>query len=227
MIEHIGIVLYPDFTQLDAMGPFEVFSHLPGVHVHLVAAEAGLVRSDTGGLQIMATTDFESCPPLDVICIPGGNGTIAGLTDAPLLSFIRAQAQNAQAITSVCTGALLLGAAGLLKGRKATTHWAFTDALAAFGAEHVAGRVVRDEHLFTGGGVTAGIDFALTLVAELISPEVAQGIQLGLEYAPAPPFDAGHPDSAPEHVKAMLMAIKGPHWREGVETARMVARGLT
>jgi len=143
---------------------------------------------------------FETCPQLDVLCVPGGAGINGLLTDEETLAFVRAQGERARFVTSVCTGALLLGVAGLLKGKRATTHWASHDLLKALGAEPVHERVVRDGALMTGGGVTAGIDFALALVAELAGREVAEAIQLNLEYAPAPPFAAGRPETAPDAV---------------------------
>jgi len=149
---------------------------------------------------------LDACLPLDVICVPGGPGVAALMEDDRVLNFLRAQAETARFVTSVCTGALVLGAAGLLRGKRATTHWASRDFLAPLGAIPADGRVVRDGNLVTGGGVTAGIDFALTLVAELAGREVAQAIQLGIEYAPAPPFDAGTPETAPPAVLAAVRA---------------------
>jgi cyclohexyl-isocyanide hydratase len=146
------------------------------------------------------------CPQLDVLCVPGGLGVNPLMRDAAVLAFLRQQAEHARYVTSVCTGALVLGAAGLLRGRRATTHWASLDLLAAFGAIPVAERVVRDGNLLTGGGVTAGIDFALTLAAELSGRPAAEAIQLGLEYAPAPPFAAGTPASADP---AVLATVRG------------------
>jgi cyclohexyl-isocyanide hydratase len=143
---------------------------------------------------------FDDCPALDVICVPGGAGVEALMTDAGTLEFIRRQAGGARFVTSVCTGALVLGAAGLLRGRRATTHWAYHELLGIFGAVPVQERVVRDGNLLTGGGITAGIDFALTLASELFGEEAAQAVQLALEYAPAPPFDAGTPFSAPRSI---------------------------
>ena len=143
------------------------------------------------GLRLLPDTTFADCPKLDVICVPGGPGVNAAMQDDALVTFVRSQAAGARYVTSVCTGALVLGAAGLLRGKRAATHWAVHDLLARFGAVPVQARVVRDGRLVTGGGVTAGIDFALTLVAEMCGAAVAQAIQLGLEYAPAPPFDAG------------------------------------
>lgn len=195
----IGLLLFPRLTQLDMTGPFEVFSRVTGAKVHLVWKTTDPVRSDTG-LTMLPTTGFDDCPQLDVICVPGGPGVAALMEDEAVLAFLRRQAAGARYVTSVCTGSLVLGAAGLLKGKRATTHWASHDFLAALGAIPVQARVVRDGNLLTGGGVTAGIDFALTLAAELMSPEAAQAIQLQIEYAPSPPFRSGTPQEAPAAV---------------------------
>ena len=163
------------------------------------------VEADTG-LGLLPYATLRDCPPLDVICVPGGPGVNALMEDAEVLDWLRQQAGQARYVSSVCTGSLVLGAAGLLRGKRATSHWGARDLLAAFGATPTAGRVVRDGNLFTGGGVTAGIDFALTMVAELAGPQAAQAIQLQIEYAPAPPFDAGTPETAPADVVAAARA---------------------
>ncbi|WP_313570991.1 DJ-1/PfpI family protein [Pantoea piersonii] len=191
---HIGLLLFPDVTQLDLTGPFEVFARTPGVVCHLIWKEIKPVRSDRG-LMLVPDCTFDNCPPLDVICVPGGPGQIALMSDEETLSFLRRQAQHAQFITSVCTGSLVLGAAGLLHGYRATSHWSSRDQLALLGAEPVEARVVRDRNRLTGAGVTSGIDFALTLVAEIRGNDVAQAIQLQMEYDPEPPFHAGSPQS--------------------------------
>jgi cyclohexyl-isocyanide hydratase len=162
------------------------------------------VSSDRG-LGIMPTCTFQSCPPLDLICVPGGAGVVEALADGETVDFIRRQGGRAAYVTSVCMGAFLLGAAGLLKGRRAATHWAYVDLLPLVGASHEKGRVVRDGNVFTSGGVTSGIDFAFRIVAELAGPEVAQAIQLAIEYDPSPPFDAGHPDKASEAAIALMV----------------------
>ncbi|MEB0041471.1 MULTISPECIES: DJ-1/PfpI family protein [unclassified Pseudomonas] len=204
MALHIGLLVFPNVQQLDLTGPYEVFASLPEVTVHLVWKTLAPIRSSTG-LTLTPDTVFESCPPLDVICIPGGKGVDALMEDAETLAFIQRQAQGARFVTSVCTGALVLGAAGLLRGRRATTHWASHGLLEALGAIPVQARVVRDGNLMTGGGVTAGIDFALTLAGELFGALEAQATQLQLEYAPAPPFNAGHPETAPAEVLALAV----------------------
>ena len=191
----IGLLTFPNVQQLDLTAPYEVFVGIPDARVRLVATGPGPVTSSTG-LVLTPTHTVDDCPQLDVLCIPGGIGVNALMQDASVLAFVRAQAARARYVTSVCTGALVLGAAGLLRGKRATTHWAAHDLLAAFGAIPTEGRVVRDGNVLTGGGVTAGIDFGLTLAAELTDAATAQAIQLHLEYAPAPPFDAGRPETA-------------------------------
>jgi cyclohexyl-isocyanide hydratase len=197
----IGFLLFPRLTQLDLTGPFEVLSRLPGARVRLLWKTLDPVRADSG-MGLLPDTTLAECPRLDLLCVPGGPGVAAMMEDAEVLDFLRRQAAGARYVTSVCTGALVLGAAGLLRGRRATTHWASHDFLAALGATPVQARVVRDGTLFTGGGVTAGIDFALEIAAEIAGPEVAQAIQLQVEYAPAPPFQAGTPETAPPEVLA-------------------------
>jgi cyclohexyl-isocyanide hydratase len=195
MTIHVGFLSFPKLTQLDATGPAQVLSRVPGAVIHLVWKEAGPVETD-GGFSILATDSFESCPPLDVLCVPGGAGHTDCLRDEVVLRWLRQQAETARYVTSVCTGSLVLGAAGLLDGYAAACHWAFRDFLSFYGALPRSGRVVRDRNRITGGGVTAGIDFGLTLAAELAGEEVARLIQLGLEYDPAPPFDSGSPENA-------------------------------
>ena len=197
-----GFLLFPRVQQLDLTGPYEVFATLPDARVDLVARTMEPVTSATG-LVLAPTMSFAECPPLDVLCVPGGIGVNALLTDAGTLEFVRRQAATARYVTSVCTGALVLGAAGLLRGKRATTHWGAHDLLRAFGAIPTQGRVVRDGNLLTGGGVTAGIDFALTLAAKIMGQEAAEAVQLGLEYAPSPPFHAGTPDVASPGVLAL------------------------
>lgn len=205
----IGFLLFPNVQPLDLCGPYDVLASMPDTEVKLIWKTREPVMSATGML-LTPDTVLDDCPPLDVICVPGGGGVAALLEDDVTLAFLRRQARDARYVTSVCTGSLVLGAAGLLHGRRATTHWAFHTLLETFGAIAAKERVVRDGNLITGGGITAGIDFALTLAAELIGVEAAQALQLELEYAPAPPFDAGRPESAPlavvEHVRAQNAA---------------------
>ena len=209
MTIHIGMLLYPGLTQLDLTGPFEVLHRVPDAKIHLVWKDTQPVYSDSG-LGMVPTTSFADCPPLDIVFVPGGRGQVPLMTDAVVLDFLRHHAATARYVTSVCTGALVLGAAGLLDGYNAATHWAFVELLPRFGACHVPGRVVVDRNRITGGGVTAGIDFGLRLAAELAGDDVARAIQLGLEYDPAPPFASGHPDVADPALVAQLRARFGP-----------------
>ena len=192
---HIGLLVFPAITQLDMAGPYEVFTGLPGAVVHLVWKTREPVKAG-GGMMVTPNATFDDCPQLDLICIPGGSGVNALMNDAATLAFIRTQAAGARYVTSVCTGALVLGAAGLLQGKRAASHWMSREMLADFGATPVAQRVVTDGNVITGGGVTAGIDFALTIAAQEFGADVAQSTQLALEYDPQPPFDAGNPESA-------------------------------
>ena len=196
----IGFVLFPNLTQLDFTGPLQVLSRLPNSTTHIVAKTRTPVPSDAA-LALVPTTTFEECPPIDLLCIPGGLGVDQAIEDDETMDFVRREGARARYVTSVCTGAFVLGAAGLLKGRRATTHWAYHHLLPRVGAIPEKARVVRDGHVFTGGGVTAGIDFAFTLMNEIAGPQLAQTVQLGLEYDPQPPFDAGSPASAPQAVK--------------------------
>lgn len=208
----VVFVLYPGVTQLDFTGPHEVLSRLPGARCILASTAGGEMEAD-GGLvfaRVRRLADIERC---DLLCVPGGFGTIEAIEDQALLAEIRRLAGTARYVTSVCTGALVLGAAGLLQGKRATTHWAWRDALAAFGAIPSPGRVVRDGNIVTGGGVTAGIDFGLTVMAEVAGAEYAQAVQLGIEYAPLPPFDAGRPESAPPEVLAAVEQRRYAHIR--------------
>ena len=201
---NIGFVIFPELTQLDFTGPLQVFQYLPQSATHVVAKTTAPVKSD-GALTVVPTHSFATCPQLDLICVPGGTmGVIAAMSDRETVDFVRRQAADAKYVTSVCTGAFVLGAAGLLKGRRATTHWAFAELLPLVGATHEKARVVKDGNVITAGGVTSGIDFGLTVVAEIAGPTAAQAIELGAEYDPDPPFRTGHPDRASDAVKAMV-----------------------
>lgn len=202
---HIGLLLFPNLTQLDLTGPLQVFARLPGATVHLIWKRIEPVPSDTP-LTMLPTVSFADCPQLDVICVPGGGGVDTLVEDEETLDFIRRQAAGARYVTSVCTGALVLGAAGLLRGFKATTHWAAMQELPKFGAIPTPSRVCVDRNRITGGGVTAGIDFGLTLVEILADRPTAESIQLFIEYNPAPPFAAGSPETASPEVLAMVKA---------------------
>jgi len=199
----IGILIYPNVTQLDATGPAQVLARVPGAKVHMIWKTRDPIPTDAG-FSIVPNTTFADCPKLDVICVPGGGGQVALMNDPETLDFLREQASTARYVTSVCTGSLVLGAAGLLKGYRSACHWAWREMLADFGAISVAERVVRDRNRISGGGVTAGIDFGLTVAAELAGEEVAKSIQLVLEYDPHPPFDSGSPEKAgPERVQRL------------------------
>ncbi len=198
-----GLLVFPRITQLDMTGPLQVFSSLPGAEVHLVWKRVEAVQSDTV-LSILPTTAFTDCPQLDVICVPGGYGTDDLMGDDEVLNFLRAQAAGAKFVTSVCTGSLVLAAAGLLEGRKAATHWSTIDVLPVLGVTASRERVCIDGNRITGGGITAGIDLGLTVISELVDRRTAEAIQLRLEYNPAPPFNAGSPETAPADVLALL-----------------------
>lgn len=215
MTTHIVMLLYPGLTQLDLTGPFEVLRRVPDFTVHLAWKSTDLVRSDSG-LSFLPTTSFDACPQADVLFVPGGAGQIALVTDEVVLGFLRKQAELASWVTAVCTGSLLLGAAGLLNGYRATTHWAFKELLPVVGAVPAEGRVVIDRNRVTGGGVTAGIDFGLHLIAKLRGEEAAKLAQLEIEYDPAPPFRSGHPSVAEPEITAL--AKKG--FRERLEARR-------
>ena len=189
----IGLLLFPGLTQLDLTGPYEVFVRAPNTRVHLIWKNLAPVVSDRG-MAILPTTTFDICPELDVICVPGGPGQINLMEDEEVLSFIRTRGEQARFVTSVCTG----GAAGLLVGYKATTHWASLDQLTLLGAEPINERVVFDRNRITGAGVTSGIDFALEVVSQIYGSDIAQNIQLNIEYDPAPQFNCGSPRTAPE-----------------------------
>jgi cyclohexyl-isocyanide hydratase len=208
---HAGMLLFSDLTQLDLTGPFEVLHRLPDTTVHLIAKTPEPVRAE-GGLAIVPTTTLAGAPPLDVLFVPGGFGQIAATADREIIDWVRATGERARWITSACTGSLLLGAAGLLRGYRATTHWAYVDLLPLVGAIPERRRVVVDRNRITGGGVTAGIDLALVIATEIHGREVAERLQLMLEYDPEPPCRAGHPDVAsPELVTSARTALAERH----------------
>ncbi len=199
-----GFLIFPHLTQLDFTRPPQVLARLPQSKVHILGKSKDPVSSDCG-LDLLPTCTFESCPDLDLICVPGGAaGVTQAVKDAEIIAFVRDRAARAKYVTSVCTGASVLGAAGVLRGRRATTHWPYTDLLPVVGAIYQKARIIRDGNLTTAGGVTSGIDFALSLVAEIAGEETAKRSQLGIEYDPAPPFDCGTPDRAPQTIKAAL-----------------------
>ena len=227
MIEapQFGLLLFPELTQLDLTGPAEVFGMAPGGTVHLLWKTRDPVATGKGW-RIEPTTSFAECPPLDVLCVPGGSGQIALMEDEEVLAFLRRQAATARYVTAVCTGSLVLGAAGLLRGYRAASHWMSRDQLALLGASPVDERVVIDRNRITGGGVTAGIDFALTVVAALSGEEAAKRIQLALEYDPQPPFDCGSPGKAGPARVAALTAAAHERQEKRIAATRRAATAL-
>jgi transcriptional regulator GlxA family with amidase domain len=193
----VTILIFPGLTALDAVGPYEVLRSVPGWEVAFVGRERGEVRTDVGSLGLSVDHDFAERPEADVLLVPGGAGNRALLGDEETLDWVRHVDAGSRWTTSVCTGSLVLGAAGLLRGRRATGHWLYLEPLRAFGADPVGGRWVEDGKFLTAAGVSAGIDMALHLVGREAGPEIAQSIQLGIEYDPEPPFDAGSPAKAP------------------------------
>jgi transcriptional regulator GlxA family with amidase domain len=218
----VVFALFPRVTQLDFTGPYEVFIRLPGARVILASSAGGEIQAD-GGMtfaNVVRLADVERC---DLLCVPGGFGTAQAMGDAELLAQLRRLAAGARYVTSVCTGSLVLGAAGLLRGRRAACYWAWRDLLTNFGATPDPARVVRDGNVITGGGVTAGIDMALTAVAEIAGAEQAQLVQLQIEYAPAPPFDSGRPETAPPGILARANAVFDKVRAERASAAREAA----
>ncbi|MBB6427661.1 DJ-1/PfpI family protein [Sphingopyxis sp. JAI128] len=202
---NIVFLLFRGITQLDFTAPAQALCRMPGAALAGVAASLDPIATDSG-FSIVPTHDFATAPQADILCIPGGHGVTEALGDAATIDFIARQAAGAEWVTSVCTGAFLLGRAGLLAGRRATTHWAYTHLLPLVGAEFQPARIVEDGPVVTSGGVTSGLDFALTLIARIKGDAVAQAIQLAIEYDPAPPFAGGHPDCAPAAVTDGLKA---------------------
>lgn len=222
----IGFLIFPNLTVLDFIGPYQVLTRVPGAQVHLVARSREAVR-DHDVLSLLPTDDFSSAPAFDVFCVPGGPGEGAAIDDAATRDYVRRVGGQAQWLTSVCTGSLILGAAGLLQGRRATSHWSALDVLPIYGATPVRARIVEDGALITGGGVTAGIDFGLHLAARLAGAEVAQAIQLSLEYAPQPPFDAGRPETAPPAIHERVRGLAEARTAERLAQAQAVVRAWT
>lgn len=206
----IAIGLYPGFTSLDAIGPYQVLSHVPGAEVVLCAERVGRLSDDNGLLHLEIESTFDDNDRPDVLLVPGGFVTrVLAREGEPIVEWIRAAHPNTRFTTSVCTGALLLGAAGLLDGVDATTHWVAYEELASFGARPTEQRVVRRDRIITGAGVSAGIDLALVVAAELAGDDVARAIQLGIEYDPQPPFDAGSPSKAGPELVDLVRALNG------------------
>jgi transcriptional regulator GlxA family with amidase domain len=221
----VVFALYPRLTQLDFTGPLQVLVRLPGARVVLAASLPGELAAECGltFANIRPLAEIEECA---LLCVPGGFGCSAAMDDRLYLASLRRLAARARYITSVCTGSLLLGAAGLLRGRRAACHWAFREMLPMFGAIPDTARVVRDGNVFTGGGVTAGIDMALTVMAEVAGRDHAQAVQLGMEYAPEPPFAAGRPETAPAEVVAAVRRRFEQLWPERLAAGHRAAAAL-
>jgi cyclohexyl-isocyanide hydratase len=218
----IGFVVFPEVTQLDFTGPLETLSRIEGARCRLIWKTTEPVRADKGFV-ITPDVTFDEVDRLDVMCVPGGVGVLPLLEDEDVLREIRRLASTARYVTSVCTGALVLGAAGFLAGKRATTHWRSLEFLPYFGATPVEERVVIDGNLITGGGVTAGIDFGLTLAAQLVGTEAAQAIQLVMEYNPQPPLDAGSPKTAPSALVQRHLAATEKRQSDRLTTIKKVA----
>jgi transcriptional regulator GlxA family with amidase domain len=202
----IAILLYDRFTALDAIGPYEVLSRIPGASLTFLAAEPGPVRADTGTLTLLAEHSIDELPHPGVVLVPGGPGEVAARAGGAILDWLREAHESSTWTTSVCTGSLVLGAAGILEGKRATSHWLALEELARLGAKPVSERVVFDGKIVSAAGVSAGIDMALALAARIAGDTAAQAIQLGIEYDPQPPFDAGSPQKAPAAVVEALRA---------------------
>src|ERR1700739_4676308 len=221
-----GLLVFPNMTQLDLTGPYEVLARLPGAETLLLWKNLDPVRSEHG-LTILPMATLASCGSLDLILVPGGAGINPLLEDGEFLAFLRRAAVEARYVVGVCTGSLVLGAAGLLRGRRAATHWMSRDLLSSFGAEPVAERLVGGGHPVTGGGVTAGIDVALTVAAEIAGRATAEAIQLGIEYDPSPPFRSGSPERASPGLLADVLARAEPRQRDRGERVARAAAALS
>jgi transcriptional regulator GlxA family with amidase domain len=213
----IAILVFEKLTALDAIGPYEVLRSVPGWEVRFVGPQKGPVRTDSGALGLSADYSLEEVGEADVVLVPGGEGNRPLLGDEAVLSWLRRIDEGSKWTTSVCTGSLVLGAAGLLEGKRATSHWLFLEQLREFGADPIGDRFVEDGKTLTAAGVSAGIDMALHLVGREAGPEVAQAVQLGIEYDPQPPFDAGSPAKAPQPIVEMVSAVAaaGDEWLGG------------
>ena len=219
----IGMLIFPDMTQLDFTGPYEVFGQVPGAEIKVISTSMEPVAA-RGGLRFLPDTTLDNAPQLDVLFVAGGPGVSAAMEDAKVLEFLRRQAVKAKFVTSVCTGSLLLGAAGLLKGYRATAHWMSLDLLPYFGAITLPDRVVIDRNRITGGGGTSGIDCALVIAGELVGSDAAKKIQLMIEYNPAPPFDCGHPSKADPALVESVRNAMAPMQAARREQAERIAK---
>ena len=219
----VGMLLFPDVAQLDFTGPHELLSRLPGVEIKLISSSSDPIVS-SGKMKFIPDALLDDIRQTDVLFVPGGPGVDAIIEDRRVLEFLRRQADGARFVTSVCTGSLLLGAAGLLKGYRATTHWMSLDLLPIFGAIPMPDRVVIDRNRITGAGVTSGLDFGLVLAGTLFNEEAAKAIQLGLEYNPSPPFTCGHPSTAEPSVVERVLAFGAKQQQTRLEHAKRAAR---
>ena len=206
MAFRVVIPIFPNVTQLDFTGPAQMFAKVPDLELCIAAKDAAPVPTDSG-FSVNAPYTFADCPAADLVCVPGGGGVIEAIQDPYFLSFVERQCAQARYVTSVCTGMFALGAIGLVKGRKATTHWGYTDVIADCGGIYTEGRVVVDGNLITAGGVTSGVDFSLTVIAQVFGEQIARLIQLSMQYNPQPPFESGHPSVASETTVAQANAI--------------------
>jgi len=217
----IAILIFEKLTALDAIGPYEVLRSVPGWEVMFVGPEKGHVRTDCGALGLSADFSLDEVSAADIVLVPGGKGNRPLLEDETVLSWLREMDAQSKRTTSVCTGALVLGAAGLLEGKRATTYWPFLEQLREYGADPVGGRFVEDGKTITAAGVSAGIDMAFHLVGQEAGPEVAQAVQLGIEYDPQPPFDSGSPDKAAAPLVELIESVAGSsseEWRGASES---------
>ena len=222
----VVFALYPRVTQLDFTGPFEIFARLPRARCVLASVEGGTIQGD-GGITFSGVARLADVEQCDLLCVPGGFGTVAAMESQPYLAELRRLAAKAQFVTSVCTGSLLLAAAGLLRGRRAACHWAWRELLADFDVTPDSARIVRDGNIVTGGGVTAGIDMALAVMAQIAGVDYAETVQLALEYSPEPPFDSGRPERArPEIVAAALRRLDGIRVERSAAVSRAADRTL-
>jgi len=221
----VVFALFPRITQLDFTGPLEVFARLPAARVVLASVKGGELALDSG-VSLANLRRLDEVKECALLCVPGGFGTSAAMEDQAYLAALRRLAAQARYVTSVCTGSLLLGAAGLLRGKRAACHWAFRELLPLFGATPDPQRVVRDGNLFSGGGVTAGIDMALTVVEEVAGRDLAQAVQLAIEYAPAPPYECGRPESARPEIVAAVRARFDSAWPERLAAAQRAGAAL-
>jgi cyclohexyl-isocyanide hydratase len=222
----IGILIFPDIMQLDMTGPHEVFTKLPDTEVLLIWKTLNPIVAG-GGMRILPDVTYKTCPELDLICVPGGGGMNPLLNDPETLDFIRVKAATARFVTSVCTGSLVLAAAGLLKGKRAACHWMSRDLLVEFGAIPDKSRVVIDGKFISGGGVTAGIDFGLTVAAEIFGDNMAKSIQLAIEYNPQPPFNAGSPEEAGSDIEIAVRTSASGRQAERLNAVKQAVANLS